>query len=433
MATAVGSDLYAKSVEVINDNLYDLGLSINDKKSKGKYIELICDEDRSDAREKIEAELEQIPGVKCSRAYIKSKSSMDVTEISGMGDTLYLVYKAAKGGMQETTLNSSITELFPAIAFEKKISPTLLNDKFFNEVLAAHDAKLNVYKNKTASDAGKEIIDKATTSSKFDDKVENAKAITKFLLEENKRKPIKKVVWGYRNNTKPDGVNPNHKGDIFTVFDDGNILGISLKAGSAGSAEPQFNSYVRPIFTSFNMLSEFAKLQKTSYNKFYKGIPNIPKEGMYGKPPMTQVIGKFEKSNSTRYEQLYDEQLKFVREMLCDMMNKHPKKAKQWLLSEVAAEQESVPLIVVKAAGDKTKIIDDENVIKDCVQTSKKINGIKAYPSKTSKQNWHIDLTCRTHTTTLNFSIRTNKTGINHKLGQYVNLAVKFNGIAKTK
>ena len=167
MATAVGSDLYSKSVEVINDNLYDLGLSINDKKSKGKYIELICDDDRSDAREKIETELEQIPDIKCSRAYVKSKSSMDVTEISGMGDKLFLVYKAAKGGMQETTLNSSITELFPAIAFEKKISPTLLNDKFFNEVLAAHDAKLNVYKNKIASDAGKEIIDKATTSSKY--------------------------------------------------------------------------------------------------------------------------------------------------------------------------------------------------------------------------------------------------------------------------
>ena len=433
MATAVGSDLYSESVKVINDNLYNLGLSINDKKSGGKYIELICDEDRSDAREKIETELEQIAGIKCSRAYIKSKSSMDVTEISGMGDKLCLVYKAAKGGMQETTLNSSITELFPAIAFEKKISPKLLNDKFFNEVLAAHDAKLNVYKNKTASDAGKDIIDKATTSSKFDDKVENAKAITKFLLEENKRKAIKKVVWGYRNNTKPDGVNPNHKGDIFAVFDDGNILGISLKAGSAGSAEPQFNSYVRPIFTSFKMLQEFAKLQKTSYNKFYKGIPNIPKESMYGKPQMTQTIGKFEKNNNKRYEALYDEQLKFVRQTLCDMMNKYPKKAKAWLLSEVAAEQEDVPLIVVKASDDKTKIIDDENIIKDCVQTSKKLNGIKAYPSKTSKQNWHIDLPCRTHTTTLNFSIRTNKPGINHKLGQYVNLAVKFNGIAKTK
>ena len=433
MATEVGSDLYSESVKVINDNLYDLGLSINDKTSKGKYIELICDEDRSDAREKIETELEQISGVKCSRAYVKSKSSMDVTEISGMGDKLYLVYKAAKGGMQETTLNSSITELFPAIAFEKKINPKLLNDKFFNEVLAAHDAKLGVYKNKTASDAGKDIIDKATTSSKFDEKVENAKAITKFLIQENKRKTIKKVVWGYRNNTKPDGVNPNHKGDIFTVFDDGNILGISLKAGSAGSAEPQFNSYVRPIFNSFNMLKEFEKLEKTSYNTYYKGIPNIPKVTDYGKAKMTKVVGAFEGSNKKRYEALYDEQLEFVRKTLCDMMNKYPKKAKNWLLSEVAAEQDDVPLIVVKAAGDTTKIIDDENVIKDCVQTSKKLNGIKAYPSKTSKQNWHIDLTCRTHTTTLNFSIRTNKPGINHKLGQYVNLAVKFNGIAKTK
>tara|TARA_R100000278_G_scaffold46887_1_gene40676 strand:- start:27 stop:572 length:546 start_codon:yes stop_codon:yes gene_type:complete len=181
------------------------------------------------------------------------------------------------------------------------------------------------------------------------------------------------------------------------------------------------------------MLKDFEKLQKTSYNTYYKGIPNIPKMTEYGKAKMTKVVGAFEASNRKRYEALYDEQLEFVRQELCDMMNKYPKKAKAWLLSEVAAEQEDVPLIVLKAAGDTTKIIDDENVIKDCVQTSKKLNGIKAYPSKTSKQNWHIDLTCRTHTTTLNFSIRTNKTGINHKLGQYVNLAVKFNGIAKTK
>ena len=434
MTAAIATDLYSKSIGIINDNLYDFGISIDDKKTKGSFIYLECDEDRSDTRSKLEMELETVSGIKCSRAYKKSKSSFDLTEITGFGDkNLHIVYKAKKGGMQETTLNSSITELFPAIAFEKKISPKLLTDKFYNEIVAAHDAKLGAYKNKIASDAGKDIIDKATTSSKFEEKTINAKAITEFLLEESKRKPIKRVVWGYRNNTKPEGVNPNHKGDIFAVFDDGNILGISLKAGSAGSAEPQFNSYVRPIFTSFNMLQEFAKLQKKSYDMFYKGIPNIPKENLYGKPQMTKVIGMFERNNNKRYEQLYDEQLKFVRQMLCDMMNKHPKKAKAWLLSEVAAEQESVPLIVLKAAGDTTKIIDDENVIKDCVQTSKNLNGIKAYPSKTSKQNWHIDLTCRTHTTTLNFAIRTNKTGINHKLGQYVNLAVKFNGIAKTK
>ena len=433
MTVAVSSDLYSKSVEVINDSLYDLGISVDDKKTKGSYIYLECEEDRSDTRSSLEMELENISGIRCSRKYIKSRSSMDMTEISGFGDKLFLVYKDRKGGMKETTLNSSITELFPAIAFEKNISAKLLPDKFYNEIVAAHDPALNVYKNKTASDAGKDTIDRASSSSKFEDKVTNAQAITRFLIEENKRKKINKVVWGYRNNTKPDGVAPNHKGDIFVVFDDGNILGISLKAGSASSAEPQFNSYVIPIFTSFKMLPDFAKLQKTSYKKFYKGIPNIPKESMYGKPQMTKAVGAFENNNNKRYEALYDEQLKFIRQELCDLMNKHPKKAKKWLLTEVAAEQEDVPLIVLKAAGSTTKIIDDENVIKDCVQTSKKLNGIKAYPSKTSKQNWHIDLTCRTHTTTLNFSIRTNKTGINHKLGQYVNLAVKFNGIAKTK
>ena len=427
----ISQDLYSKSVEVINNNLYDFGISIDDKTTKGSYIYLECEEDRSDTRSSLEMELENISGITCSRKYIKSRSSMDMTEISGFGDNLFLVYKDRKGGMKETTLNASITELFPAIAFEKKISPRLLTDKFYNEIVSANDPKLNVYKNKTASDAGKDTIDRASSSSKFEDKVENAKAITRFLIEENKRKKINKVVWGYRNNTKPTGVSPNHKGDIFLVFDDGNILGVSLKAGSASSAEPQFNSYVRPIFTSFKKLPDFAKLQKTSYNLFYKGIPNIPKESMYGKPQMTKVVGAFENSNIKRYEALYDEQLKFVRQYLCNMMNEYPKKAKQWLLKEVAAEQEDVPLIVVKASDNMTKIIDDENVIKDCVQTSKKINGIKAYPSKTSKQNWHIDLTCRTHTTTLNFSIRTNKTGINHKLGQYINLAVKFNGLKK--
>ena len=121
---------------------------------------------------------------------------------------------------------------------------------------------------------------------------------------------------------------------------------------------------------------------------------------------------------------------------LCDLINKNPEKAKRWLLQEVAKEDPNVPLVVIKAYGDKypsgIKKLDDEDLLKNCVVDSKKTNGVKAYPDKAgSKQNWFIDLTCKTHTTTLKFSIRTNKTGISHKLGQYVNLAVKFNGISK--
>ena len=425
------TDLYTKVVSVINDNLYDLGMSIDDKRTEGSYIYIQCDEDRLETQESLEMEIERVSGLRCSRRYVKSKSSTDLTQVDGFGKKLNLVFKNTRGGMQETTLNSTITELFPAIAFEAGIDTKLDPAVFYNKLVEANDPRFGAYKNKSAYDAGKPFLDKAPTSSKFEEKTINAQAITRWLIAENKRKKIAKVVWGYRNNLKPEGVAPNHKGDIFAVFDDGSILGISLKAGGAKTAEPQFNSYVRPIFTSFGMLSDYAKLEKESYETFYKGIPGITPQNTYGKATMTKVIGAFEKMNPKQYEMLYDTQLEFVRQYICDMMNNNPAKAKNWLLREVAAEQEGVPLIVLKAAGSNTQIINDENIIKDCVQTSKKANGIKAYPSKTSKQNWHIDLTCRTHTTTLNFSIRTNKTGINHKLGQYINLAVKFNGIKK--
>ena len=209
---------------------------------------------------------------------------------------------------------------------------------------------------------------------------------------------------------------------------------MSLKAGGEKTAEPQFNSYVRPIYTSFGMLSAYSKLEKESYKKYYKGISNIPKENQYGKSPMTNIVGEFEKEQPTRYESLYDEQLKWVRQTICDLINKNPEKAKRWLLQEVAKEDPNVPLVVIKAYGDKypsgIKKLEDEDLLKNCVVDSKKTNGIKAYPDKGgSKQSWFIDLTCKTHTTTLKFSIRTNKTGTSHKLGQYVNLAVKFNGI----
>lgn len=425
------TDLYTKVVGVINDNLYDLGMSIDDKRTEGSYIYIQCDEDRLETQESLEMEIERVSGLRCSRRYVKSKSSTDLTQVDGFGKKLNLVFKNTRGGMQETTLNSTITELFPAIAFEAGIDTKLDPAVFYNKLVEANDPRFGAYKNKSAYDAGKPFLDKAPTSSKFEEKTINAQAITRWLIAENKRKKIAKVVWGYRNNLKPEGVAPNHKGDIFAVFDDGSILGISLKAGGAKTAEPQFNSYVRPIFTSFGMLSDYAKLEKESYETFYKGIPGITPQNTYGKATMTKVIGSFEKMNPKQYEMLYDTQLEFVRQYICDMMNNNPAKAKNWLLREVAAEQEGVPLIVLKAAGSNTQIINDENIIKDCVQTSKKANGIKAYPSKTSKQNWHIDLTCKTHTTTLNFSIRTNKTGINHKLGQYINLAVKFNGIKK--
>ena len=431
------SDAYSQTVSILNDILYDEGISISKVDGTSTvYITLECDGDRVDTQEEVEHHLRKV--AKPIRTYKKSKSSFDCTELSGT--SIFIIYKNKKGGMKETTLNSTITELFPAIAFETGISDKLTIPKFYNEVAQKNAKSLGAYSGNPslAFKAGKEFISKATDSSKFEEKVGNAKGILGWIQSENERRDIDKVVWGYRDNTKPSGVNPKHKGDIFLVFKDQNnkpnIEGVSLKAGGEKTAEPQFNSYVRPIYTSFGMLSAYSKLEKESYKKYYKGIPNIPKENQYGKAPMTNVVGEFEKEQSSRYELLYDEQLKWVRQTICDLINKNPEKAKRWLLQEVAKEDPNVPLVVIKAYGDKypsgIKKLEDEDLLKNCVVDSKKTNGIKAYPDKGgSKQSWFIDLTCKTHTTTLKFSIRTNKTGTSHKLGQYVNLAVKFNGI----
>ena len=427
----ISQDLSQSVFEVINSLSDSLDISVNEKKTSGMYIEISCGKDRNDTRVSLEQSLSKVPSIKISRVNISSKSSFDLTKVEGFGSEMRIVYKNSKASMGETTLNSSITELFPALAFSLGVSPKLKNDKFYNQILIRNQPKLGVYKNQKAYEAGKQVLNDATNSTKFDVKTTNAKAIYRYLLTENARKKINRVVWGYRNNMKPAGVNANHKGDIFVVFEDKKMVGISLKAGGSGTKEPQFNSYVRPIFKSFGMLSEYSKLQKASYQNYYKNIPNIPKFSDYGDPSMRKVVQDFEKAFPKQYENLYDLQLSFVRQTICNLMNDNQEKAKRWLLKEVAAEQKDVPLVVLKAFGDKAEIVNDESVLRSCVQTAKNKGGILAYPSKRSKQNWHIDMICNTKKTTLNFSVRTNAPGSRHKLAQFVNLAVKFNGLVQ--
>ena len=46
--------------------------------------------------------------------------------------------------------------------------------------------------------AAKETINKADTSSKFIDKMNNAIAIHKYIIDQSKDKDIRQVYWGYR-------------------------------------------------------------------------------------------------------------------------------------------------------------------------------------------------------------------------------------------
>ena len=142
-------------------------------------------------------------------------------------------FKPARG-MQDTTFMASITELFPAIAFINKISPSLSAEDFYNQIFRANPSSSGApgpYVTGSATDVtkGKEIIDKSEPGPDFKvrEKITNAKHITTWLNNHNQKHPIAEVYWGYR--TKPRGVDPSNPGDIFLKYANGGMLGVSFK------------------------------------------------------------------------------------------------------------------------------------------------------------------------------------------------------------
>ena len=213
------------------------------------------------------------------------------------------------------------------------------------------------------------------------------------------------------------------------------MLGLSIKAGGAGTKEPKFNTYVSAVMKDgYKDVDTYQKWQKESYNTYYKKVPNIPAFSFYGKDQMVNAVAELEADNSKYYNELYDEQLEWLRDKMIAYMLKNPDKTKQWLLNDVAAVDEKVPTLLVKLVGDKASVEDDENILAECVQRSKKGSaGLSIEKSKTSKQNLIITLTCKDHDTHFEFAMRTNAPGTKHKLGQFIRLAFKYNGVVKKK
>ena len=173
----VGTDLFSEVVGVINDQATDLGISI--RGMKGRQITIECEDDRIETQEELEMHIENQIQNKARISRLIKKDSIAWTEITGIyggwvGDKIYLIYKNRSGGMAETTLNSSITELFPAIAWDQSISSRLGVPNFYNEIAHADVGTGGVYKNRTALLAGRRTINEATNSSKFQEKVEAA-------------------------------------------------------------------------------------------------------------------------------------------------------------------------------------------------------------------------------------------------------------------
>ena len=365
-------------------------------------------------------------------------SSSSVDPIDGVIDNkkFRINVKPMAGGMQETTLNSSITELFPCIAFEKGYSPK--NPENFHKYLL--DIEVNSLRcvNTKDTKAAQETINKADTSSKFQEKMNNAIGITQFINDSTKDKPIRIVHWGYR--AKPSGVPSKHPGDMFIEYTDGKFLGVSLKAGGKKTSEPQLNTYVRPVFNAFGEKRMMETLRSTAYAQVYSKIEGMPAlagfdGGANGRSPdrrkTENILKDYDKKNNKAYEADYDAMLEIMRKGVVELFNKSKEKTLKYIQSEVLRDAPDVPTIVIKAVGSDYEEVTDRDAVGVFLP---QVKFIKAYASRSSKQDWFIELKSGTETITMKMSIRSNKSGHagKKKLGQFpTGLAIKYNGLAK--
>ena len=396
----------------------------NERQSSAKRdVIIVRSKDRDSDRDEILRNLRQ-SGITAQLG--SAQSSVDPIDGNHDGKNFRIFVKPVSGGMAETTLNASITELFPCIAFELNHTPKSPQD--FHEFLMGVDVgKLKCVGSKDIA-AAQETINKADTSSKFEEKMNNAIGVHQFILDSAKDKSVKSVFWGYRQ--KPAGVPKNHPGDMFIEYSDGAKLGVSLKAGGKKTSEPQLNTYVTPVFNAFGEKRKLDTLMKTVYSQVYSKIQGMPPINKFMKDRTTQkVLRDFDKKNNAEYEKLYNQYLEIMRDGIISLFNSSKKKSIDYIKTEVLRDAPDVPTMVVKAIGSSWEEVTDKDAVGVFLP---QVQFVRAYKSKSSKQNWFIELKSGNETLTMNMSIRTNKSGHagQKKLGQF-SLSVKYNGLAK--
>ena len=381
--------------------------------------------DRDADRDEILRRL-KLAGIQSTTKSTNSSVDPIVGDIDGINFVINV--KPKSGGMGESTLNSSITELFPCIAFEKKLNPKNVID--FMEKLMSVDLK--TCKSIIGSDlkAAEETVNKAEASSKYQDKMENALAILNFINDEHNKKPIKQVYWGYRG--KPSGVPGNHPGDMFIEYTDNKMLGVSLKAGGKKTKEPQLNTYHNAVFlnsrgASFNDKSGLESLRKEIYAKVYskiKGMPAIDnfdggKTGRHKDKNITiKLIDKLPKKD---FELYYNQYLEIVRQGLISRFNKNKDESLRYIKDAILREAPDVPTIVIKAIKNDYEEVTDRDELGVFLP---QVRFVKAYKGS-GKQDWIIDLKSGSDVVSLGMSVRSSSGG---KLKQW-SLKVTYNGL----
>lgn len=341
----------------------------------------------------------------------------------------------------DTTATAAITELFPALAFNNKYKPSN-NEDFKKFLYKLGDLNKNAKKTFVVDSnrkAGITIIEKIASlpESLVRTKLQNAIGITKFLYDMHNSKPIKNVIWGYRE--KPRGVPGNHAGDIFVYYRNGDILGISLKAGTAKSSEPLLNSYVLTQYKAIKREDQVKKLEDNLWTGVYSKIPGVSEVAtksnyMDKKNEVRQLYLDHFLENEDQANELYVEMLKICRQEFCKAVNTLTlDEFKDWLINHfnLQKKKEKVPLILVKAVGNTAEQKGDS-----LAQILPLIDKFHAYLNKSSVQEWLIDVFTPDEKKTMKMTIRSDsgvragkKLGQLGRLAKFTMLKLQYSGV----
>ncbi len=412
---------------------FESGQDVDDVKIKSANAKTVVYIVSSDKRFESQAALNQQlqnAGYSVSKKFISSVSnSQETTEfLLPSGARRRIGFKPTKG-FQKTTERANITELFPAIAFLNNISPNGTVDSFFEAISQANPSKFGSpgpYLSNNDVQSGLDTINVSQPDVDFKvrEKLKNAQNITKWLNNHNQKHPIAEVYWGYR--AKPTGVDPSNPGDIFLKYQNGGMLGVSLKAGTSASKEPILNTYVKPLFDYFGKPNDYLKLKQSLYPQYREaGVSEMDIKSKWGSSQLAQQLGKFEKENPREYERLYDMNLSLVKQAVINLFNSDIKKTRKFIKSQILKTQLKTPFIKVKATMTTAYVDNTYDQLQAGLEAA---TSIVASDPGGSKQDFVITLTDGI-TLNMEFSARSNKSGFLHKLGQFENLSVKFNAI----
>lgn len=363
------------------------------------------------------------------------------------------------GGAQ-TTITASITELYPALAFNT--GTTVHTATQMQEFISSVDLQSNGARKTFVNDSNiakaEEYITKSADlqPSMRNTKLENAVAIKKWIDDYSHQREVKEVKWTFRE--KPTGVDSNHAGDVFLVFKDRKInpqmLGVSLKAGTMKSKEAKMNSYVATILRKPYWKREFpnalTELKNELWDEVYSKIPNLPTKGPKAVTKQNWVVSSGDRQqknktlqekilllfeyNKPRFEELYVTMNLVCRNKLISMINDRTKgvnTTKEWILDAFNLPLSNLdpPLVLVKAIGNRAET--QAASVRDFLPAVTKVH---AYLKSGSVQEWFIDLEGNNnHKLTLLMTTRSDTeyraAKQNGKLGAFLMLKTQYRGV----